>query len=353
MNSKSNDRGKIFIGGLPKETEYHEFNKHFGKYGDITDSVIMKDRMTGQPRGFGFITYVDPLVVDKVIRDTHVFSGKQVEIKRTIPRGTANSKDFKTKKIFVEDFKTKKIFYEKVVEHQIVRDHGTNRSRGFGFVVFYSEEVVDELVSNGNMIDMAGNQVEIKKAEPKKASNPPFVSRSRSRSFPGIFSGYDGAYDSFDGRYGPGPIRASRVPGIVDGHNPYRAAGWPGSDAVYRRYAPWRAMKGPGIANGNWYASYGSPGGTGSGYGPYGPERVGYYGRYGTGSSIGGYGDSDGYLGESSRGDASRFGSGDEHDLYTGSQTRAGGGRDSGPAASYGGSYGSGGYSGGSRYHPY
>ncbi|GJX57274.1 hypothetical protein Tco_0287171, partial [Tanacetum coccineum] len=63
---------------------------------------------------------------------------------------------------------------------------------------------------------------------------------------------------------------------------------------------------------------------------------------YGKGSGIGGYGDCDGYLGESSRGDAGRFGSGDEHDLYRGSKIRAGGGPDSGPAASYGGSYGSG-----------
>nr|GEY86866.1 heterogeneous nuclear ribonucleoprotein 1 [Tanacetum cinerariifolium] len=77
--SHTNDRaspGKIFIGGLPKETEYNEFNNHFGKYGDIRSSVIIKDRMSGQPKGFGFITYADPLVVDKVIHDTHVFSGK-------------------------------------------------------------------------------------------------------------------------------------------------------------------------------------------------------------------------------------------------------------------------------------
>lgn len=49
--------------------------------------------------------------------------------------------------------------YGKVVEHQIIRDHETNRSRGFGFVIFDSEEVVDELLSKGNMIDMAGTQV--------------------------------------------------------------------------------------------------------------------------------------------------------------------------------------------------
>lgn len=56
------------------------FTKHFGKYGEITDSVIMKDRHTGQPRGFGFITYADPSVVDQVIEDSHIFNGKQVRI---------------------------------------------------------------------------------------------------------------------------------------------------------------------------------------------------------------------------------------------------------------------------------
>ncbi|GJU48970.1 heterogeneous nuclear ribonucleoprotein 1, partial [Tanacetum coccineum] len=171
--------------------------------------------------------------------------------------------------------------YGKVVEHQIVRDHGTNRSRGFGFVAFDSEEVVDELVSNGNMIDMAGNQVEIKKAEPKKASNPPFVSRSGSRSFPDKFSGYDGAYDSFDGRYGPGPNRASGVPGIVDGYsgyNPYRAPWGPGITRGYSRYAPYTVRRGPGIADGySRYTSYRAPGDNMSGY----PMSGGYYGRYG------------------------------------------------------------------------
>jgi RNA recognition motif-containing protein len=38
----------------------------------------MKDRKTGQPRGFGFVTYADPSVVDQVIQDTHIINGKQV-----------------------------------------------------------------------------------------------------------------------------------------------------------------------------------------------------------------------------------------------------------------------------------
>jgi heterogeneous nuclear ribonucleoprotein A1/A3 len=38
----------------------------------------MKDRHTSQPRGFGFITYSDPAVVDKVMEEAHVINGKPV-----------------------------------------------------------------------------------------------------------------------------------------------------------------------------------------------------------------------------------------------------------------------------------
>ncbi|KAJ0727130.1 putative RNA recognition motif domain, nucleotide-binding alpha-beta plait domain superfamily [Helianthus annuus] len=67
-----------FIGGLAKDATIDTFVKYFGKYGDLTDSVIMKDRQTGRLRGFGFVTYADPLVVDTVIAETHVINGKQV-----------------------------------------------------------------------------------------------------------------------------------------------------------------------------------------------------------------------------------------------------------------------------------
>ncbi|KAJ4725323.1 Heterogeneous nuclear ribonucleoprotein 1 [Melia azedarach] len=281
--------GKIFIGGLPKDTTYATFNKHFGKYGDITDSVIMKDRYTGQPRGFGFITYADPSVVDKVIEDNHIINGKQVEIKRTIPKGSGQSKDFKTKKIFVggipssvteDELKSFFSKYGKVLEHQIIRDHETNRSRGFGFVIFDSEEVVDEMLSKGNMIDMAGTQVEIKKAEPKKSSNPPpppsYGSNSRGRSFNDGFGGFGGSYGGFDGGFGPGPYRTS-------------------------------AGLGGRLGGGYGYGSGGGYGRGGEGYGSYG---------------------SSGYGGGYDSGPGSSYGAGS-------------------------GLYGRGGYSGSSRYHPY
>ncbi|XP_010552352.1 PREDICTED: heterogeneous nuclear ribonucleoprotein 1 [Tarenaya hassleriana] len=339
--------GKIFIGGLPKDATYAVFNKHFGNYGEITDSVIMRDRHSGQPRGFGFITYADPSVVDKVIEDNHIINGKQVEIKRTIPKGAGGSqtKDIKTKKIFVggvpssvteDEFRDFFSKYGNVMEHQIIHDRETNRSRGFGFIIFDSEEVVDELLSKGNMIDMADTQVEIKKAEPKKSSNQPpapYGSNPRGRSFNDNYGRFGGPYGGFDGGYGPGPLRSHGGPGS-------RFGGGYGY--------------GGGRGNGEFGGGYGGYGG-GSVGGYRGEPSLGYpsrFGPYGGGGGYGGggYGSSVGYggmgLGGYSRG-------GEGYGGYSGAGY--GGAFEPGPGASYegaGGFYGRG-YSGSSRYHPY
>jgi heterogeneous nuclear ribonucleoprotein A1/A3 len=49
--------------------------------------------------------------------------------------------------------------YGKIVEHQIMLDHSTGRSRGFGFVTFESEDSVERVISEGRMRDLGGKQV--------------------------------------------------------------------------------------------------------------------------------------------------------------------------------------------------
>ncbi|CAL0298947.1 unnamed protein product [Lupinus luteus] len=329
--------GKIFIGGLARETTIAQFIKHFGKYGEITDSVIMKDRKTGQPRGFGFITYADPSVVDKVIEDTHVINGKQVEIKRTIPRGAGGSKDFRTKKIFVggipstvteDEFRDFFTRYGEVRDHQIMRDHSTNRSRGFGFITFDAEEAVDDLLSLGNKIEFAGAQVEIKKAEPKK-SNPPPPSSKRYDSRSSYSSGgYGGdAYEGFGGGFGVGGYRSGA--GVYGGR---------------------------GAAYGGYGGEFGGYGGYAGAVGPYRDPSLGYASRYGGGfsrgygSEFGGYGgpsESYGAYGGAASGGASS-GAGAYQSGYD-----AGLGGGYGGGASGGSFYGSRGGYGAGRYHPY
>lgn len=56
------------------------FTNYFSKYGEIADSVIMIDKHSGRPRGFGFVTFADPGVVDSVLEEEHVIDGRVVNI---------------------------------------------------------------------------------------------------------------------------------------------------------------------------------------------------------------------------------------------------------------------------------
>ena len=72
------DQGKLFIGGISWETSEEKLKDYFGKYGDVLQTVVMRDTVSGQPRGFGFVVFADPNVLDGVLQDRHVIDGRTV-----------------------------------------------------------------------------------------------------------------------------------------------------------------------------------------------------------------------------------------------------------------------------------
>ena len=47
----------------------------------------MKDRVSDKPRGFGFVTFLDEAVADKVCEEKHELQGRQVHPQKLIPAG--------------------------------------------------------------------------------------------------------------------------------------------------------------------------------------------------------------------------------------------------------------------------
>jgi RNA recognition motif-containing protein len=84
---------KIFVGGLPHGLTEFEFKGYFIQFGEIEDCVVMYDRNTGKPRGFGFITYSDERSVDLVMKHKlqHKLNGKWIETKRATPKITSTT----------------------------------------------------------------------------------------------------------------------------------------------------------------------------------------------------------------------------------------------------------------------
>jgi RNA recognition motif-containing protein len=92
MNSSFRTK-KIFVGGLPNDITEESFRLFFESFGEVEDSVVMIDRDTGKPRGFGFITFVDEDSTEKVLEnfETNYINGKWIDCKKAVPKHGENS----------------------------------------------------------------------------------------------------------------------------------------------------------------------------------------------------------------------------------------------------------------------
>lgn len=226
MSEPSVKLGKIFIGGLSYETTDEKLRAYFGAFGPVTDAVVMKDPISRRSRGFGFITYADPVCVERALaQPNHILDSRRVEAKRAVPRAESTSRDSmsstssrngstvsttsvasnagSTKKLFVgglhyetKDAEFRRYFqqYGKVVSAEVMFNRETNKSRGFGFVIFEHEKSVELVLQDNNHV-IDGKSVEVKRAVPRTDIPPSRSVSSRAGSFCGPGPGSVGSLD--------------------------------------------------------------------------------------------------------------------------------------------------------------
>ncbi|XP_024835526.1 RNA-binding protein Musashi homolog 2 isoform X9 [Bos javanicus] len=291
-NDSQHDPGKMFIGGLSWQTSPDSLRDYFSKFGEIRECMVMRDPTTKRSRGFGFVTFADPASVDKVLgQPHHELDSKTIDPKVAFPRRAQ----------------------PKVEDAMLMFDKTTNRHRGFGFVTFENEDVVEK-VCEIHFHEINNKMVECKKAQPKEVMFPPGT-RGRARGlpytmdafmlgmgmlgYPNFVATYGRGYPGFAPSYGYqfpgfpaaayGPVAAAAVaaargsvlnsysaqpnfggPASPAGSNPARPGGFPGANSpgpVADLYGP--ASQDSGVGN---YISATSPQpGSGFGHGIAGP----------------------------------------------------------------------------------
>lgn len=62
---------KIYIGGLPYQTDEAQLTQIFEAYGEVSSAKIITDRDTGRSKGFGFVEMPDDTAARKAIEELH------------------------------------------------------------------------------------------------------------------------------------------------------------------------------------------------------------------------------------------------------------------------------------------
>ncbi|KAJ7391903.1 heteroproteinous nuclear ribonucleoprotein [Desmophyllum pertusum] len=179
MGSENEQLRKIFVGGLNRRTTEDSLKDYFSLWGTIVDCCIMREGKNGPSRGFGFVTFDNAQAVDDCLKvKRHELDNWEIEPKRSVPKGEAQSR---TRKIFVgglastateedvDEYFTglcTKFGQGKVLDVDLKRDkENPSRLRGFAFVTFDSEEIVDSICS------ISFHQIKLKQCEVKKAES--------------------------------------------------------------------------------------------------------------------------------------------------------------------------------------
>ncbi len=78
----------IYVGNISSQLTEEELNEAFASYGTLTSVRIIKDKYTGDPRGFGFVEMPDKAEAEAAIAGLNgkELKGKELNVNEARPR---------------------------------------------------------------------------------------------------------------------------------------------------------------------------------------------------------------------------------------------------------------------------
>lgn len=166
---------QLFVGGLPSQVTEKILYDHFSQYGNLVECRLVLDKNTLKSRGFGFVSFQNNQALRVVTQMTHKLCGKEVECKQALSKQDSNQRvnEEKSKKVFVGGLPleaTENDLYEyfkkfgEIKACRIIYKHESSISRGFGFVIFGTKEIADEVLMKKDQHYIKGVWVDCKSA---------------------------------------------------------------------------------------------------------------------------------------------------------------------------------------------
>lgn len=212
--STEEDARKLFVAGLPETITDDTLRSLFEESGAPVSHLSMpRDRATGRPRGFAFVTFASPeqAVEARSAVDGALVEGRSISVRPFSSEPPARGerperphdrprppRDDPNRTLYVgnlpydvEEAELRQILSERnAPEPQRIHlpaDHSTGRKRGFAFINFGTDEQAQEALTALAGLNIKGRSCAVHIAHPK-GERPP---RQERGSFGGGFGGPD------------------------------------------------------------------------------------------------------------------------------------------------------------------
>jgi len=185
------DEVKLYVGNLSFDTDENALRAAFEVHGTVTDVFLPSDRMSGRPRGFGFVTFASRSDAETAISkmDQTDLDGRTIKVNESRPKGEGGPRrssgggggggfnpdgkeevklyvgnlSFDTEEQTIRDFFGQ---YGSVSDCFMPTDRDSGRPRGFAFVTMPAADA-QAAIEQANGYELEGRNIRVNESRPK------------------------------------------------------------------------------------------------------------------------------------------------------------------------------------------
>lgn len=178
VDAEPPEAAKVYVGNLPYDVDGDSLAQLFEQAGVVEIAEIVTDRMSGESRGFGFVTMSTEEEAQKAVElfNRYDMGGRFLTVNIAAPKGSRPERAPRenTLRIYVgnlpwsvDSSRLEEMFGEfgEVVSARVVSDRETGRSRGFGFVEMSSQSEMNDAIANLDGESLDGRAIRVNAAE--------------------------------------------------------------------------------------------------------------------------------------------------------------------------------------------
>ncbi|MBA7466760.1 hypothetical protein ES707_01950 [subsurface metagenome] len=89
----------IYVGNLPLEVSAGDLRDAFGRFGQVADATVIRDKVTGMSRGFGFVEMPNEAETQAAISglNREELKGQQIIVNEARPRSEGRQRWWKAR----------------------------------------------------------------------------------------------------------------------------------------------------------------------------------------------------------------------------------------------------------------